>query len=322
MWVKRELCCVNIKGILEVRNNMNYSKIYEKLIEKRRKYILDESCKMCENHHIIPVSEDGSNKSDNLIRLTIKEHIFAHQLLARIYDDKKMWLAARYMMNTRMSGINKCLRLAAIAREKRIEKNSGKNAFWYGKHLSEETRKKISMKNKGRTYTEEELKIRSEKSKGEMNGFFGKHHIEELRKRWSRIRKGVKPSQEAIAKRVAKVKGRPAWNKGIPHTEEAKRKISMGNKGKVVSMETRMKLSLALKGHRPSIEAIEKARFTQRYHNPKTKMVVQYDKSMKVISEYMSTREASRVTGISCGNISRCCNGKLKTVKGFIWRFK
>lgn len=36
---------------------------------------------------------------------------------------------------------------------------------------------------------------------------------------------------------------------------------------------------------------------------------------------YDSTCEASRQTGIPQGNISRCCNGKHKTVGGFHWKY-
>lgn len=54
-----------------------------------------------------------------------------------------------------------------------------------------------------------------------------------------------------------------------------------------------------------------------------SKNVVQLDmKTLKVINEYKSISEASRKTGISIQMISYCCNGKCKTGKGFVWRFK
>ena len=36
---------------------------------------------------------------------------------------------------------------------------------------------------------------------------------------------------------------------------------------------------------------------------------------------YFSAKEAERKTGISQGNISACCNGRIKTAGGFTWRY-
>lgn len=57
-----------------------------------------------ERHHIIPKSEGGSDDPDNLVNLTAREHYIAHLLLARIYDDQKMWCAAQQMMNGNVGG--------------------------------------------------------------------------------------------------------------------------------------------------------------------------------------------------------------------------
>jgi hypothetical protein len=71
---------------------MNYTKVYNDLIEKRRKYPLDKKMTGCENHHILPRAKGGTDISENIVRLTVKEHIFSHQLLARIYDDQSSWV--------------------------------------------------------------------------------------------------------------------------------------------------------------------------------------------------------------------------------------
>lgn len=52
------------------------------------------------------------------------------------------------------------------------------------------------------------------------------------------------------------------------------------------------------------------------------KEVKQYTTDLKYIKCWKSIREASRELGISENNISSCCNGKLKTAGGYIWRFK
>lgn len=61
---------------------MNYNKIYEKIVEKRK---LEEP-KDCytEVHHILPASLGGSNDKDNLVRLTAREHFICHALLLKI----------------------------------------------------------------------------------------------------------------------------------------------------------------------------------------------------------------------------------------------
>lgn len=148
---------------------MNYKKVYEDLIQKRTVLqCLSESSSGCENHHIVPVSEGGSNDKDNIVRLTIKEHIFAHQLLARIYNSRAMWCAAHILMcvNQKKLGENRCLRLAALARSKMAE---GKKR----ESLPDELRKHLS-----------EIKM------GSRNTFYGKHHSEETKKKLSDSRRG------------------------------------------------------------------------------------------------------------------------------------
>ena len=49
------------------------------------------------------------------------------------------------------------------------------------------------------------------------------------------------------------------------------------------------------------------------------KPVVQKDKDGNVIAKYDSRTDAERATGIHNRNISRGCNGRRKTVGGFIW---
>lgn len=53
-----------------------------------------------------------------------------------------------------------------------------------------------------------------------------------------------------------------------------------------------------------------------------SKVVIQYDLKGKKIKEYKSTVEAAKHVGAFPCNISQVCNGKNKTAKGFIWRYK
>lgn len=62
---------------------------------------------------------------------------------------------------------------------------------------------------------------------------------------------------------------------------------------------------------------------TKEYKNlGKSKEVYQYDLNGKFINSYPSTGTAARSLGISSGShIGECCRGKIKTYKGFIWRY-
>lgn len=51
------------------------------------------------------------------------------------------------------------------------------------------------------------------------------------------------------------------------------------------------------------------------------KPVMQLSLDGQIIKIYQSARDASRELNISYKCISKCCTGKLKTYKGFIWKF-
>lgn len=68
---------------------MNYEKIYNDLIQKRRDHVLNKTDQYCECHHILPRSCNGSDDKSNLINFTAKEHFIAHLLLIKIYQQQK-----------------------------------------------------------------------------------------------------------------------------------------------------------------------------------------------------------------------------------------
>jgi hypothetical protein len=59
-----------------------------------------------------------------------------------------------------------------------------------GKHCSEETKKKLSDANKGKHHSEETRKKMSDAKRGENHPFFRKHHSEETKKKMSDAHKG------------------------------------------------------------------------------------------------------------------------------------
>ena len=101
--------------------------------------------------------------------------------------------------------------------------NTG-NTYMKGKHLSEETRQKLS-----------------ESHSGEKNPFFGKNHSEETLKRISEALKGKHHSEDTRLKMSESHKGKHL-------TAEHRQKISEANKGNHHSAETCKKLSEAFCG--------------------------------------------------------------------------
>ena len=69
---------------------MNYQKVYDNLIESRKKEVRDKSKNYYESHHIIPLCLGGCKKCiENIVILTPREHFIAHWLLSRIYPDNE-----------------------------------------------------------------------------------------------------------------------------------------------------------------------------------------------------------------------------------------
>lgn len=127
-----------------------------------------------------------------------------------------------------------------------------------GKTRSEETRQKLSEAHTGKTLSEETRQKMSEAKKGENNSMYGKHPSKETRQKISEANKGRTRSEETRQKLSEANKGKTLSeetkkkigeaNKGRTHSEEARRKMSEANKGKILSEETKRKLREANKG--------------------------------------------------------------------------
>ena len=59
----------------------------------------------------------------------------------------------------------------------------------------------------------------------------------------------------------------------------------------------------------------------ERISQSQSKPVLQYDLNGNLIKEWKSINECGR-NGFNQGDICKCCNGKRKTAKGFIWKYK
>jgi hypothetical protein len=84
-----------------VKDEMNYPLIYKSLIESR--VISPTPSSYYEKHHIIPKSHGGLNSSENIVKLTAREHYLAHWLLSKIYPNCHKMLNAFSIMAGQLS---------------------------------------------------------------------------------------------------------------------------------------------------------------------------------------------------------------------------
>lgn len=232
---------------------MNYSKIYNQLIEKA---ILENRVKLkkthidyiyYERHHILPKSLNGSNDINNLVLLTAKEHYVAHKLLVEIYPGQKMSLAFHKMTYSKNGNHIKSNKDYEYARKLNSLAKSGPNHHMYGKKHSKETR--VKMKKPHQSPSLEYIESLKELRKGKNNPMYGhvmsneskekisisnkgKKRSIKVCKQMSIDRKGRKVSEETKRKMSESQKGRPSTKKGVPLSEETKRKMSESKKGK------------------------------------------------------------------------------------------
>ena len=127
-------------------------------------------------HHIIPRHAGGTDNPSNLISLTPEEHAEAHRLLYEQYGRQEDYLAWR--------GLAGLVGKDEMIKEKMSLNSSrpGELNPFYGKTHSEETKRKISEKNKGHSYnkgipkTEEHKRNLSKAKKALAQKYRFQHH--------------------------------------------------------------------------------------------------------------------------------------------------
>lgn len=118
------------------------------------------------------------------------------------------------------------------------------------------------------------------------------------------------------------------------HSEETKRKQSKANIGKIISQDIRDKISKTLKGnipwnkgttgiHKQTEESNNKRSTSGKLASTVAKEVLQYNKEGQFIQEWSSARQVGIQLGKQSGSaITECCQGKRKTIYGFIFKYK
>jgi hypothetical protein len=165
-----------------------------------------------ENHHIIPKSLGGSDSSENLVKLSARQHFLAHLMLWKTYDDKQMhdafWLMCHmksnnqeriYKINSRVYDRLKEQRRLLISHQMAVNNPSVREEV-------KELRRIAAMgnthgkANKGVRFTEEHRKNLSNSHKGNPTSDNQKRAVSESNKK----RKGTNPSKKAVESRQVK----------------------------------------------------------------------------------------------------------------------
>ena len=192
-----------------------YKKIYTKIIARGKLRGLDKTklTVYYEKHHIKPRCVGGEDIDKNLVLLTYREHIIAHVILTRIYkDNADLIRAASFMLSVTRedeNGNKIVIKLSnsKVAEEiklRAVELNRGENSPSFGRKLTEEHKKILSIVNS-------HPKSESMKRKlSEINT--GKHLTEETKQKLSRIHKGKKPN---LSVEVREAKAR-RWRENNP----------------------------------------------------------------------------------------------------------
>ena len=127
---------------------MNYRKIYDTIIERAKTRTLEG---YSENHHIIPRCMGGSDLSENMARLTAREHYIVHLLLVKNYPTESKLVFAFNMMcslNNRKYEWLKILFSDTQSKSAKLGHQVNSNYGMKGKFHSSETRKMMSISNK------------------------------------------------------------------------------------------------------------------------------------------------------------------------------
>lgn len=150
------------------------------------------------------------------------------------------------------------------------------------------------------------------------DGVSGLRHTPASRLKMALSQIGKKQSKEHIAKVIEA-------RRGYVVSEETRRKLSAANRGMKMTDEQRLKLSLSKRGSKLSDshkKAISKASLgipcpSRSHPSAVSKSVV----CVTTGETFASAADAARHFGCSRPNISKCCSGERKKVRGHIFAF-
>jgi len=200
------------------------------------------------------------------------------------------------------------------------------------KNISEETKKKIGIAQKGKIISIETRNKISKASLGRIVSIITRNKISK-----SKIGKPGKctPHTDETKDKIRKsMIGEKHHMYGKKHKLESIKKMSMSrlgkspsNKGISCKEETKIKISNSLKGEKnfnygKHFSDEHKRKISESNKKPQMKPIYQYSLSDEFIKEYESILSASIETNINKSIIGKCCRGLGQTAGGFKWKFK
>lgn len=185
-------------------------------------YDFIEQCKqkqysgVTHKHHIIPKCMGGPDTKDNLIELSIEDHIKSHLILASCFPDghEYNWknLSGVGMLQRFWNNDEHSIQFKKMLSDSAKARFQGKDNPNYGNKWNEEQKQHLSKLRKEKGLSAGENNPMYGKGyliKGEKNGFYGKTHTEETKQKIAaagRMSKGV-PKQKSTCTKCGKVGG-------------------------------------------------------------------------------------------------------------------
>lgn len=240
----------------------------------------------------------------------------------------KMWNThnPKYGYNKTLGGETCVFTNETIEKLRNIRKGKflGEENPFYGKSHTEETKRILSEKMKGRFV-------------GEKSPCYGKTMSDELKEKLRQANLGRKASEETKRKlsEMRKGLGNSHCRKVVQYTLEGEF-IKVWDYIKQASEELNINDTHIVncgKGTRKSAGGYQwryvddEGNYEQKIEKRIDKRdeqgikICQYTKQGELVKIWNSIKEASVELGISAGGICSCCKGKLKTHKGFIWKY-
>ncbi len=154
------------------------------------------------------------------------------------------------------------------------------------------------------------------------------HFLNEVQGDWSKVLfcelhdTGGGPRNEITKQKISNTKT------GVKSTQKTKDNISLGKTGVKFSDTHKQNITNSKKGCKyPTFSTRKDKGVSRNYHieaviEAKSKPIYQFDKSNNFIKEFKNGVEASKLLNLPQSNINSCCNNKVKTCGGFIFKFK
>ncbi len=235
-------------GIYQILNTVN-GKIYVGSSVNLQKRYMSHLCELNKNNH--------SNKHLQRAWNKYKEHNFDFEILQLVKNPKSLieceqfWIDKTNCVNQKYGYNSSPTAGNTLGVKFSEETKKTMSVKRKGRKLSKKHIQQIIKSNTGRKHTEETKKkmseiamnnpLRSSMMTGEKNPFYGKKHTQESREKMSKSHIGVELSAETKKKMSMAATGRIV-------SKETRDKLSIINKGKILSEEAKLKMSIAKRG--------------------------------------------------------------------------